>query len=64
MASSVIAGAAILVAITMAIRTDFRFGVAESGGCAASYIDAVEAVGGDDLVVKSPRQSSGQTVRR
>lgn len=64
MASSVTAGAAVLVAITMAIRTDLRFGVAESGGCAESYIDAVYDVGGEDLVENSPRQSSGQTVRR
>ena len=48
----------------MAIRTDLRFGLAESGGRADSYVGIAFAVGGDDTVENKPRHSSGHTVRR
>ena len=48
----------------MAIRTDLRFGLAESGGRADSYVGIAFAAGADDTVENNPRHSSGHTVRR
>ena len=48
----------------MAIRRDFRLGLAESAGWADSYVGVVSTVGGDETVENKPRHSSGHTVRR
>ena len=64
MDSSVTARDPTFVATIMAIRTDLRFGLAESGGWADSYVGVASAVGEDETVENKPRHSSGHTVRR
>lgn len=62
--SSVTAGELVLFAIIMAMRTDLRRGEAESAGFADGNVGMVSADGGEDVVEKRPRQSSGQVDRR
>ncbi len=64
MHSSVTAGALVLFAIIMAMRTDFRWGEAESAGCADGNVGMASGDGGEDVVEKRPRVSSGQVERR
>lgn len=64
MHSSVMARELVLFATTMAMRTDFRLGEAESAGFADEYVGISSVDGGDDVEEKRPRQSSGQLDRR
>lgn len=64
MLSSVTAGELVLFAIIIAMRTDLRRGEAESAGFADGKVGMASVDGGEDVVEKMPRQSSGQVDRR